>query len=749
MMYFMSDSERTQDVLVRLNKIGAGINRLAAGDSASLDDVLQLIVESATSVAGGASATLYTYDPATGEFDTSLRVAAGPVGDPEGPGAHDEPRARGLGRRALEERRPVLSYEEQDLELHPAIAAAGARSGAAFPLRLGEQLLGVLYVFLSDERHFEQVELLALENFVNQAASALYHARRLGEMQRDLARKDDELDQLRSAGLLISSRLRLEETLEAILQMALEVTGAGYGIFRLVDESGQNLVTRAVAGALVERPATEPLPVNGASIMSWVAQHRQPLLVSDLHTEPWSSIYYPLDRLLIMRSELAVPLLGVDGRLEGVLNLESPLPGAFSDQDRHLLQSLATQATVAIQQARLLDALQDIAARLLLQPVGDLLQRLVELANELLNSDMAAVWVPEGEHLVLRALATRGARRDATAATGAARVHVGDLPWRQAAAHAPDIVPQPVMERLRPPGEWISARGVRLAAGPALEAVGVLALYSRSSQLAEFLASEWDKKVLASLVHYAALALLNATRQEALRVAQEQRAVAETFAAMGDVAANLLHNLNNKVGTIPVRVEGIQDKCAAILAASPYLEANLSEIDRSAGEAMEAVRESLSLLRPIQVTAVNVAEAVREAAAGLPQGVVMLAQGLDDLPPVAAGHHSLVLVIGNLLQNAADALNGSGQITIGGRWTGAEVELIVTDDGPGIPPELHERVFEFDFSGRQAANAGKLGFGLWWVKTLVARLGGSVQVQSDGLRGTAFHLRLPVTEPLP
>jgi signal transduction histidine kinase len=38
---------------------------------------------------------------------------------------------------------------------------------------------------------------------------------------------------------------------------------------------------------------------------------------------------------------------------------------------------------------------------------------------------------------------------------------------------------------------------------------------------------------------------------------------------------------------------------------------------------------------------------------------------------------------------------------------------------------------------------GKLGFGLWWVKTLTARLGGSVSVESDGVHGTTFRLRLP------
>ncbi len=121
--------------------------------------------------------------------------------------------------------------------------------------------------------------------------------------------------------------------------------------------------------------------------------------------------------------------------------------------------------------------------------------------------------------------------------------------------------------------------------------------------------------MLSILGHYAALAVQNAADLEALRLAEEQRATTETFAAIGDIAANLLHRLNNKVGTIPVRVEGIQDKCAALLEADPYLAANLGEIQRSASEAMQVVRENLDHLRPIQLAPVSVAACIQEALA--------------------------------------------------------------------------------------------------------------------------------------
>ncbi|HEX9012518.1 MAG TPA: ATP-binding protein, partial [Anaerolineaceae bacterium] len=233
--------------------------------------------------------------------------------------------------------------------------------------------------------------------------------------------------------------------------------------------------------------------------------------------------------------------------------------------------------------------------------------------------------------------------------------------------------------------------------------------------------------------------------QEALRVAQDQRALTEAFAAIGDIAANLLHRLNNKVGTIPVRVEGIQDKSAARLQADPYLADNLAEIQRSAAEAMRVVHESLDQLRPIQLKPVSILTSVQEALAvvRLPASVQVECSGLEALPAVQAGANRLVMVFTNLLDNASAAMESQGTIRIAGALRGPWVEVTVSDTGPGIPAELHEKIFEFSYSSRASTHPGNLGFGLWWVKSLMARFGGKVTVESGGTGGTTFTLSFP------
>jgi signal transduction histidine kinase len=401
--------------------------------------------------------------------------------------------------------------------------------------------------------------------------------------------------------------------------------------------------------------------------------------------------------------------------MEGVLNLESPNLNGFSEDDNHMLQSLATYAITAIQEVRLLDALQDAAQLLISQPTQKVLDRLCEMANGLLNTSASAVW-----------LAKESGRLQLASSNG----------------NAPEVA------SFSDAAQLSNALMIPLPGSDPAQALGMFGVFESGLGEGRSVQSEWDKKVLACLANYAVLAIQNESHQQALRTTQEQHWTAETFAAVGDVSANLLHNMNNKVGTIPVRVQAIQDKYQNLLANEPYLANTLAEIERSAAGAMQIVQENLSHLRPIRMEKVNVAICVSDAlqAVQVPAGIQIETRALEALPTVTAGRQSLTFVFRNLLENAIAAMNGQGAIILQGISTTADwVEVAVTDNGHGIAPEYHSQIFELHYS-RTGTHPGKLGFGLWWVKTLMARLGGSVTVESDGQHGTTFRLRLPSGE---
>lgn len=645
-----------------------------------------------------------------------------------------------LLRQVKDSHEPFFSDEQP-----PTLVLPEQRAMVCCPLNHQNNLLGVLMIRNSQRTAFTAIEKHVILQLAAQITGGLILMQAESGLQKDLARKDEELANLRRASLLISSRLQLEETLEAILQMALEMTSARYGIFRLMDRSGQTLVTRAFAGESLARPLVEALPVDGHTVTGLVARTRQPICIADLRADEWRKIYYPLDALTEMRSELAVPLINASGRLEGVLNLESPLVAGFSEQDSHMLQSLATQAVIAIEEARLMDAVQEIAQHLLLKSDARALQRIMEIACDLLSADVSALWTIVDGKLSLQAF------------SGCCHPHeVLDLEesliGKALNSRSVQVLRSGTSDRgagwtgITEPADALM---VSLSSAKGSPHAGVLVAYSLCNETSHLTDSDWNKKVITFLAQYAALSIQNAARQEALRAAQEQHAVAETFAAVGDVAANVLHNLNNKVGTIPVRVQGIRGKRKQILEDDAYLSSNLTEIERSANEAMQSVRENLSHLRPIVLDSVDVASCVSAAvqAAHLPDGVQVHVSGLKSLPKVKAAAPGLTLVFTNLLGNAAEAMRGQGQIAITGRALEDGVEIRVADDGPGIPPEIQSRIFELNYSGSRSASGAKLGFGLWWVKTLMVRLSGSVAVTSDGLHGAVFTVNLPVGKP--
>ena len=101
-------------------------------------------------------------------------------------------------------------------------------------------------------------------------------------------------------------------------------------------------------------------------------------------------------------------------------------------------------------------------------------------------------------------------------------------------------------------------------------------------------------------------------------------------------------------------------------------------------------------------------------------------------------HLSEMLV--NLLANAREALHGKGTLTVAARTGPEEVVTIrVTDDGPGIPPEHLEKIFEAYFSTKEKGT----GLGLAIVKHNVELYGGTIEVESELGKGTCFVLNLP------
>ena len=110
-----------------------------------------------------------------------------------------------------------------------------------------------------------------------------------------------------------------------------------------------------------------------------------------------------------------------------------------------------------------------------------------------------------------------------------------------------------------------------------------------------------------------------------------------------------------------------------------------------------------------------------------------------DLPTIEADGDQLKRALLNLVDNAVEA--GASEVVIVTGWDGGEhVRIVVTDNGPGIPDDLRDRVFLPYFSTKTTG----MGLGLPIVHQIVSDHGGRIRVEDHPPRGTRFTIELPV-----
>jgi two-component system NtrC family sensor kinase len=148
-------------------------------------------------------------------------------------------------------------------------------------------------------------------------------------------------------------------------------------------------------------------------------------------------------------------------------------------------------------------------------------------------------------------------------------------------------------------------------------------------------------------------------------------------------------------------------------------------------------RGEVDLRRGLDSTLQLVRHALREAR------VEVRVEIEPDLPVLRGDARAINQVFLNLLKNAAEALEGRGGIvTVSAVVDGAWVVVRVRDDGPGVAPELHARLFEPFYSTKEAGRG--TGLGLSISRRIVNDHGGSIEVSSAPGQGTTFTVRLPL-----
>jgi sigma-B regulation protein RsbU (phosphoserine phosphatase) len=312
-----------------------------------LDELLQRIPQLIRRLTDYQAFAVYLIDEKRG--DLSIAYA---VGYPEGSVATRRMKVgEGIVGTAVLEEHPILvddvGADPRYVEIVP-----GTRSELVVPLRRKGKVIGALNLLSPHRGQFTELDETILRQFAAAVATGIENAR-LFEREREYT---EMLETLAEIGREVSSILDLDELLTRLAQLTKRVMDyRTFGILLLNEDTGE--LEMKIALKYGEQTRVPPVRL-GEGLVGYAALHKETVLVPDVTRD---SRYVQV--LEDVRSELVIPLL-VKDRCLGVFDIESPELDAFGKSHVEVMTLLASQAAVAIENARLYETVRANEERL-------------------------------------------------------------------------------------------------------------------------------------------------------------------------------------------------------------------------------------------------------------------------------------------------------------------------------------------------------------------------------------------------
>jgi signal transduction histidine kinase/CheY-like chemotaxis protein len=631
--------------------------------------------------------------------------------------------AQGKARIALDVGKEAVRFE------NPLLPET--RSEMALPLISRGRVIGAMTIQSAKPAAFSEEDITTLQTMADQVANAIENAH-LFESQ---TMRTTQLTLVNEVGRILTSILDVDALLGQVVRLIRDTFDYYQVNLGLIE--GDTLVPKAWAGALRTFPTEiARLNLDAEAVVTKVVTSGTPLLVPDVRREP---LYLPLPGLEEVRSELAVPLKS-KGQVVGVLDVESDRLAAFDEEDLTVLEALAGQIAVAIENARLfqetkanLEEITLLHRRYLQETWGEFLEEETgqERAGYLYDrgtvSPVSNAWRPE--------IGLAVQRGDTVALSDMADALQGTVEEVGAILQA-----SPAQSALAVP---LKVRG---------QVIGALDFYE-NDQTRDWSAE--DIAMVEAVANQVALAVENARAYEELQKTAEQ--LKEMDRLKTQFLANMSHELrtplNSIIGFSRVILKGIdgpiteqqRDDLTSIYKNGQHLLGMINDIlDISKIEAgkMALIFEPVDVQQIISGVMSTAVALVRDKPIELAQEVA------PNLPIIRADGTRVRQVILNLLSNAAK-FTEEGQITLRAWADEDHITISVEDTGIGIPPEHQTTIFE-EFRQVDASTTrrtGGTGLGLAISRHFVEMHGGRIWVESEPDVGSTFTFTLPITGP--
>jgi GAF domain-containing protein len=634
---------------------------------------------------------------------------------------------------------------------------------APTPVR-GESVGAIFLVWWQTGRDITADDIRLIEAVAGQLGLGMENA----DLVRQTVAKLAETETLLAVSRTLSSTLDLDAMRRQFLRHVVQALGADTAGLWMLDESGGFL--DGVAGYRVPADVLDAYRRTRISIAEHplygeAARTRRSVVAHDVSRDPRRPS--EIGDAGAQRTQIFVPIVTNDRMVGGFAAIWWSSAREFTEGELRMVEAVASQAGVALENARLfadhqgrvaeLSVLHDLSRAVTGRlDAADLMEAIYQQVARVLDVRHLVILFHDEERDELEvALRITNGRRDMAEprrhparSTGLMSVVLAERQPLRTADYAAECRQRgvtAVVDATDLP-HWL---GVPMSAGGRL--LGVFALRS-----AERPFTERDERLLASIADLAALALGSARLFEErsraygeLAAAQDQLIRTEKLRALGEMASGVAHDFNNLLASIVGRAQLLLQELT-----DPKQRRWVEVMERSALDGAQTVRrlqEFTRIRRDQPSVAVDLNRVVREALEvtesrwreeprRLGIAVEVKTSLAAPLPAVAGDPAELREALTNLILNALDAMPKGGVLALATAFGDGRVELLVTDTGVGIPEHIKQKIFDPFFTTKGPRGTG---LGLSMTYGILSRHGAQVVVESAEGRGTTFRLSFP------